>query len=492
MRVAIAGLHMECASFLPDELDFTGFERRAHRGAAMFDAFAGSNTAVGGFLAVLARAGIEPVGIVHADGGAAGVAADDAFERYRQEIVEGLEGLGDGIDGVLLHLHGAMVTPRRTDPDAELLAAVRAAVGPAKPVVVAFDYHGNLDAAGIAPATAAFGYRRSPHTDMGETGERAADCLVRTLKGEIRPVMAVAKPGLMVPSIFSATDLVPLSGIVTAARACSETADGYVDVSVFAGFSYADVPNCGFSVVAVTDNDAALADALARAISSEISERRHAIYAPAPVLGADEAVLHAIHRARTAVGPIVLVEHADRANDSTHGLRALLRHGAERAAVPSLWDPEAVAAALQAGPGAEVRLQIGGHSGALAGGPVPIEGRVRAVFPQLSYRGTTGMRAGALVDLGDVAVVETMGLTISLTGNPETAIDQDALTQVGLDLGDFDIVLLRSKTHFRAAFEPIASEIILMDTPDYGPADLTRLAYRHVPMDRVFPFVEDP
>ncbi|MCB9946262.1 MAG: M81 family metallopeptidase [Rhodospirillaceae bacterium] len=492
MRVAIAGLHMECASFLPGELDYAGFERAARRGGAIAEAFAGSNTAVGGFLAVLAREGIEPVGIVHADGGAAGMAADDAFERYRQEIVEGLEALGGSIDGVLLHLHGAMVTPGRTDPDAELLAAVRAAVGADRPVVVAFDYHGNLDGDGIAPATAAFGYRLSPHTDMGETGERAADCLVRTLRGEIRPVMAVAKPGLMVPSIFSATDLVPLSGIVAAARACSETADGYVDVSVFAGFSYADVPNCGFSVVAVTDGDPTLADALARAISGEISERRHALYAPAPVLGLDEAVLHAVHRARTAVGPVVLVEHADRANDSTHGLRALLRHGAKRTVVPSLWDPGAVAAALAVGPGAEVRLQVGGHSGPLTGGPVPLEGRVRAVFPQLRYRGTAGMRAGTPVDLGDVAVIESGGVTVSLTGKSETAIDEDALTQVGLRLGDFDIVLLRSKTHFRAAFEPIASEIILMDTPDYGPADLTRLAYRHVPMDRVFPFVEDP
>ncbi len=492
MRVAIAGMHMESASFLPSMLDHAGFERSARRGGEIVETFAGSNTAIGGFLAVLAREGIEPVGLVYADGGAGGAAADDAFERYRDEIVSGLVALATDVDGVLLHLHGAMVTPTRIDPDAELLAAVRAAIGPGKPIVVAFDYHGNLDAQGIAPATAVFGYRHSPHTDMGETGERAADCLARTLKGALKPVMELATPGLMVPSIFSATDLVPLAGIVSAAKACSETADRYVDVSVFAGFSYADVPNCGFSVVAVVDDDRRLADELARTLAAEIRERRHALYAPEPVLELDEAVLHAAHRARTSVGPIVLVEHADRNNDSTHGIRALLRHGAERAVVPNLWDPEAAAAALAAGPGAELRLTIGGRSGPKTGGPLPVEARVRSVAPQLVYRGTGAMRRGSLVDLGTVAVIETAGLTITLTGNAHTAIDEDALTQVGLAVGDFDIVLLRSKTHFRAAFEPIASEIILMDTPDYGPADLTRLSYRNVPKDVVFPFIQDP
>jgi microcystin degradation protein MlrC len=70
-----------------------------------------------------------------------------------------------------------------------------------------------------------------------------------------------------------------------------------------------------------------------------------------------------------------------------------------------------------------------------------------------------------------------------------SAIDLDALEQFGIDVAAQDIVLLRSKTHFRAVFEPLAAAIVIVDTPDWGPADLTLLPYRHapaglVPLDR--------
>src|SRR5690606_15009050 len=113
-----------------------------------------------------------------------------------------------------LDLHGAMATPTRLDADRETLERVRAVVGPTVPVMVALDYHANLDAQTIAAATAVFGYHFSPHTDMGPTGERAANCLFRTLRGEINPVSALVKPGVMVPSIFSATGMEPLKSIV--------------------------------------------------------------------------------------------------------------------------------------------------------------------------------------------------------------------------------------------------------------------------------------
>src|SRR3546814_15224936 len=97
----------------------------------------------------------------------------------------------------------------RVDPDGEIVRRVREAIGPDLPLMLALDYHGNLDAATIAEANGTFGYHFSPHIDMGETGRRAANCLVRMLRGEIRPITAIAKPGVMVPSIFSATDLQP-------------------------------------------------------------------------------------------------------------------------------------------------------------------------------------------------------------------------------------------------------------------------------------------
>lgn len=491
-RIAIAGLHMECATFLPHVTDLATFEANTVREQAMIDRYAGSNTVVGGFLAVLGDADATPVPLIHADGGAAGSADGAAVATLRAEIVERLTALAGQIDGVLLHLHGALATTDGDgDPDATILDAVRAAVGPDLPVMVAMDYHGNLDAGSIAGATAIFGYRRSPHTDMGETGERAAHCLLETLAGRCNPVMAIRRPNVMLPSIFSATDLKPLADILRAAKHPEGAEGRFVDVSVFAGFAYADVPNCGMSVVAVTDGDPDQAAGLADALSEEISNRRHALYAPTTVHSLEDGVARALDRARNATRPVVLLEHADRANDSTHGLRALLAKRARvRIAVPYLWDPVAASTALAAGEGATIRVALGGHSAPKAGGPVTVDARVVAVRPDFRYRGTGPMRVGAEIRLGDTALLDVDGISISVTSLAHSAIDFDPFRQFGLDPADFDIVLLRSKTHFRAVWDGYAADILIVDTDDYGPADLTRLPYSRAPIAASYPFYD--
>ncbi|MCC1491864.1 M81 family metallopeptidase [Cognatishimia sp. F0-27] len=479
-RIALAGLHMECASFLPHVTHRDVFEACTVRGHAVLDRFRGSNTVMGGFLSVIDAAGAEAIPILHADGGAAGLADQAAVAEYRAEIVEGLLALDGGIDGVLLHLHGAMVTQDEFDPDAMTLDVIRSAVGPDLPIMVAFDYHANLDAASIDAATAAFGYRYSPHIDMGATGERAARCLLRTLAGEIRPAMALARPGLILPSIFSATDLAPLKDLVAeAARQSGDSVD-YRDMSLFAGFAYADVPNCGASVVAVVDGTKATAEALAAELSGKMAQARAALSSAAPVYGLAEGIERALALADRSSRPVVVLEHADRANDSTHGLRMLLG-AAERAriAVPFLWDPGAVRTAMQAGVGGEVTLALGGHSAPLAGGPVTVRAKVAAVRSDFTYRGTGAMRAGSEVRLGDSVLLDVKGLMISVTSLSQSAIDFDPFHQFDLDPADFDIILLRSKTHFRAAWEGYAAGIVIVDTPDYGPADISALPYRH-------------
>lgn len=479
-RIAIAGLHMECASFLPHVTMYDVFETRTVRGADLLETYRGSNTVPGGFLASLNKACAEAVPIIHVDGGAAGLADQDAIAGYRQEIVDGLKALLGSIDGVLLHLHGAMVTQNDLDPDATTLHAVRQAAGPDLPIMVAMDYHGNLDANSIDGATAVFGYRYSPHVDMGATGERAAQYLLKTLAGDIQPAMAIARPGLILPSIFSATDLTPLNVMVETAETHSNDGDPYADVSLFAGFAYADVPNCGASVVAVVDGSQEDAQSLADRLSAQLASHRAVLSSPVPVYDLATGVEKALAIAQTADRPVVLLEHADRANDSTHGLTALLQQASRaRVAVPFFWDPTAVVEAMSAGESAFIDLALGGNSGPLAGHPVLVRARVEHVRPDFTYRGTGTMRAGSEVRLGDTVLLDVDGMKITVTSLSQSAIDFDPFTQFGLDPADFDIVLLRSKTHFRAAWEPFAAEIIIVDTPDYGPANLSTLPYRH-------------
>ena len=489
LRVAIAGFKLESVTFLPNLTTLADYQAVESSGAALIDAHRGANTPVGGFIAVCEREGIDMLPIVYTEAGAAGPSSDEAYDHYLGRILEGLK--NEKINGVLLDLHGAMTTPTRLDADADILAAVRHQVGSQTRIMVALDYHANLDENTIRDADAAFGYHFSPHTDQAETGERTANCMVRTLRGEINPVWALIKPGLMVPSIFSATNLEPLASVVQDSIARAKNSKRYLDVSVFAGFSYADVPNCGFSVLAVTDGDHEMAKKIASEFSNTIRTSRAAFSHQELLYGIEDGIAEACRIADHSDRPVVLLEHADRMVDSTYVLRAVLERRLGRTAVPFLWDPKAAAAGMAAGVGAQVRLSVGGHSSDRAGGPVTVEGKVVFAGPK-SFHATGPYYTGRLVDLGDVVVIDTSFLVLSITSRPSVAVSEDCFTQLGMRASDFDFILLRSKTHFRAAYEPIAAAIIMIDTPDWGPADLTTLNYVHVPRDRTYPFTDAP
>ena len=471
LRIALGGVMLESVSFLTLLTTLDELRAAEAEGPALLERFRGTNTIPGGFIGVCEAASVEIVPLMFVDAGAAGPMTDDAFIDYADRICAGLQAAGP-LDGVLLALHGALTTPTRLDPDREITERVRAVMGRATPVAVAMDYHANLDAHVLAHVDALFGYHYSPHTDIAATGERAAHCLLRMILTGHRPAMALVKPGIMVPSIFSATGIEPLASLVRASVAMARPAPDFLDVTIFAGFSYADVPNCGFSVLAVAD-DKAEAQRVAESLSARIAGLRAGLLHRDLVLDMTTGVDQALARAGTG-RPVVLLEHADRCNDSTYLLRALLERGVRGAAVPYIWDPAAAAAAAAAGVGARVTLDVGGHSSPRAGGVVRLTGVVRSAG-EVEYRTTGAYMNGRLVQLGMTAVLDVEGLMVSLVSRPTLTVDLDPFEQFGLRAQDFAIIVLRSKTHFRAAYEPIAECILIVDTPDWGPADLTTL-----------------
>lgn len=484
MRLALAGFAHETVTFLPTETTLDDFNLTAHRGDGIIETFRGSKAVAGGFISACEREGVDMTGLLYAECAPSGPVSEDAFQFYLDAIRAGLDDPGTRPDGLLLHLHGAMATRLRQDPETAFLQSLRDTVGPDFPIALALDLHGNLSPALLPLADVICGYHHSPHVDMDRTGERAARLLIAKLRGEIDPVMAMRKPGIVLPSIFTATSLSPLSEIMAAARDW-EKRDGVLDVSVFTGFAYADVNCIGCSVIAVADGNELLANRVADDLARQISDRRHELYKKKLLLPVPSAVDEAMAHAATTDKPVVILEHADRMNDSTHVLHECVKRGLKRVAVPYLWDPAAVRSAVQAGVGTHVATAVGGRSSAQAGDPVLLQGPVRFAGPK-RYVGTGPMRQGVPVDLGDAAVIDSNGITVILTSNQLSAIDADPFIQFGLDPNDFDIIVLRSKTHFRAVYEDLADRIIIAETRDWGPADLSTLPYRNVPPG-VFP-----
>ncbi len=482
LRIAVGGFALESVSFLTQETGVEAFEREARRDAALTEGLRCSATVAGGFLDVLAEARAEAVPLVYSDCSAAGPASDAAFEFFRDELLERLKAALP-LDGVLLFLHGAMTTPTRTDPEGDLLESIRALFGPGLPVVVAFDLHANLSPRTAVLCDGIFGFHFSPHVDMAETGRRAAHGLLAKLKHGQDPQLAMVKVPLVLPSIFTATALAPLSDIVEESLSLPKRVPDIVDASVFCGFAYADTPDLGFSVVVIADGDQDLAERESESLAARIWQNREALLHEELVFGLEEGLSEARRIAADSDHPVVVLEHADRLNDSTWCLRRLIE-GAPglpglKVHCPYLWDPVTAAAAVSSGAGRRLDVRLGGHSSLRAGGPIVGEAEVLWAGEKV-FTGTGPMREGRRIDLGAAALLRIGDVTVSVISNSTTAIDLDALEQFGIDSGEQNILLLRSKTHFRAVFEPLAAAVVIVDTPDWGTAELARLPYRHV------------
>jgi len=315
---------------------------------------------------------------------------------------------------------------------------------------------------------------------MAETGARAARLLLAAIEGQSRPHLSLVKPPVVLPSIFTATDLPPLKDIVAASVDAPNRDSRILDASVFCGFAYSDTQDIGFSVAVISDNDHTRGDALAAELGERIWEAREALLHAELVYNLEQGVDHARDLARCNNKPVVMVEHADRRNDSTWGLKALLaRQDTPSSYVPFLWDPETAAQACMAGKGARIAMRLAGKSSNRAGGPVEAEAEVLRAG-HVRFLGTGPLYGGCLVDLGPAALLRLGPVLVSVTTSSVCAIDLDCFHAFDISPEGVQLILLRSKTHFRTVFEPLAAEIVIVDTPDWGPANLTTLPYRYV------------
>src|SRR5437868_461421 len=114
-------------------------------------------------------------------------------------------------------------------------AAQGRAVGPDLPVAVSLDLHGNLSQSLVENCTLAVAYRTCPHVDQRECGRRVASLLARTLRGEVRPAQALAKPPLLINIMAHDTSCEPLASFMAAAREL-EGRPGVLAASLLPGF----------------------------------------------------------------------------------------------------------------------------------------------------------------------------------------------------------------------------------------------------------------
>ncbi len=478
MRLFLAMLSHETNTFSNVPTDRGQFEaRHLHYGGEIVETFRGTGTCLGGMIAAAERLGARLVPSVAAAASPAGRVTRDIYTHVKDRMLADLRAAGP-VDGVLLDLHGAMVPEGLDDGEGDVIAAVRAAVGPDVPIAVTLDLHGNLTEAMVRGADLLHGYKTYPHVDMAERGVEAAERLAEAVGKRIRPTAAFRRPPLMPPIGAQRTAVGPMRRLYDMADEM-ERDPRVLSISIFAGFPYADIPEAGLGIYVVTDGDVALAEELAERLSRTAWAHRHEfVHTGLPVP-------EAVRRALAAEGqPIVLADMADNtgggaAGDGTEILRELVRVGARSAVVACLWDPGAVQECMRAGVGARVTLDVGGKVDDRHGAPLRVTGVVRTLSDgRFVHKGPMGR--GLPGRLGTTAVLDVDGVKVILISYRWQTLDPEMLRFVGIEPLDHKIVVVKSTIHYRAAFEPLAREIVEVDAPGLSSSNLDRFRFERV------------
>jgi microcystin degradation protein MlrC len=478
MRIAVAGIMHESNTFNPLRTDRASFAAQSLVfGDALLDEWREAHHEVGGFIEAVSQAGDEVVPIAMAWATPSGPVVGTVLDEITGRIIDGLR--QHKPDGLLLALHGAMVADTYPDADGEIVTRIRAAMGPAFPIVVTFDLHGNLSERVIAGSHAAVSYRTNPHVDQRECGQRAARIMHRMLHDGLRPCQALAKPPVIVNIMVHDTSCEPLKSFIDEARAL-ERQPGIIAVSLLPGFAYADVPQMGPAIVVVTEGDAALARRTADALGDRLWQARERLAARLP--DAAEAVATAM---RSPKPPVVLVETGDNvgggsAGDSTIILAELLRQQATEWVV-CLYAPQAVQQCAAAGVNNTVRLRVGGQVDRLHGDPVEVTGRVRVLHDGTYLEPLVRHGGRRLNHMGLTALVEVPGpslLVLNTQRHPPFSLGQ--LTCLGIQPERQRILVVKAAIAYKAAYGPVAGSVIAVDTPGLTAVNPERFNYRHI------------
>jgi microcystin degradation protein MlrC len=438
----------------------------------------GKLTEMGGFIDVLSRSDVSMSPIIAGWAITANGLIESDFAILSDQFTCGLQQAHP--DAVLLALHGAQVAVGQDDVAGHLLARTREIIGPDKPIVITLDLHANITQRMISSADAIVGYHTYPHIDMFETGQKAARLLLRTMAGEIRPAMGFCKMPLIVPAENSQTSSGPFCALMRSAEELEVSGEAEA-VSLFPVQPWMDIPEMGSAVVAVTNGDPEGAQTIADRLARRFWDSKREF--DVPLTPVPEAIAAAL---ALQEGPAVLAESADSTGsgspgDSTGVLKHLLTAPLDGPAAIFLVDPAGVAKAVAAGVGATVTMEVGGAFDKVHSTPVSVTGYVRLISDGRWIARARGYNTGITNSMGRAVVLEVGHVQILMAERSAMTVDPALFRSHGIDPVYCRIVVVKSPNGFRAAYEPIAKAIYVVDTPGVSTANLKSLPFRRVP-----------
>ncbi|MBS1828125.1 MAG: M81 family metallopeptidase [Acidobacteria bacterium] len=487
--IGIGGVVHETNTFNPKKTTLADFEAGIGgrpgilRGDDIIKLSRNANNTITGFINGAEERGLQLYPSLVAGPQTIGLVLDSVFDSLTKEMIDRLK-KAPKLDGILLFLHGTMVTESHPHADAEVVRRVRQAFGNTVPIVVVHDFHANVSEEIVKMTTVLITYKECPHLDAMDRGVQGARLMADIVSGKVKPTQAIVKPPMLLNILFHNTYAAPLKAVTDESKKLEKNPKVLV-ASVPGGYQYADIPAMGPSIIVVTDNDPALAKREAERLSNMLWDLRPQLTFNAP--DAATAVKMAMNNGKF---PVALMDAGDNigggsAGDATYILAELMKQKADGWVV-AISDPAAVQAAIKAGIGGKFDMAVGGKTDNLHGDSVRVRGRVRGLHDGQFIEPAVRHGGGRYWDMGISAVIQVEGSTIDspnyiiLTPKRVIPFSIGQLTSLGILPERMKILVAKGTVAPRAAYEPVTAKIITVDSGGVTGMNPARFPYKHI------------
>lgn len=462
-RVMVGAFAHETNTFNPFVTDVDVFKSHTRYGADVLK----DGGCIGGFMEIMNQHGqeVECIGAVSSGASPAGTVTAKAFDFVSGAMLEFLD--KNQVDAVYLNIHGAMACENHPDGEGALVEMVRKKVGPNIPIMLTADLHATLTNAKVNNSNSVSVYRTYPHVDTRQCGIETAWVMLKTLRGEIKPVVAFAKRPLMIcPPLNVLPNEMPMKLTYDRAREMERTLFGALLACPAQGFMQQDVPECGVGAAVTIDRNREMAQKMADELGDIMFAHRKEYWVHLP--DAAEAVSLAMQSKKP---PVAISDGGDNIGGGTPGdgtllLFEILKQRVDTAFVP-IWDAESARKAAAAGKGATVSLDVGGKSHPFYGPPVSLTGQVVAVYIS--------------ADKKDISArVDVKGVSVLLNSRPIGPGDMGRPNALGIYPEKYRITVCKGGFAFRTTYRPDTYSYILADTPGFTSTGIKNWTYTKV------------
>jgi len=472
MKIMVGGFYHETNTFNPFKTtvkDFVFVE-----GEEMLNRVAATE--------VFKKAGAEVIPSIYAFGLPSGIVEERTYKYYADKILDVLK--RETVDGIWLHLHGAMFVQHIGSGELQLLKDIRKIVGDEIPISITLDLHAN-NAINLGNYVNIMrSYRSVPHVDQQETEEITAHLLLECIKERITIRPSLIRVPMIIGGEMALGAIEPMKSIFNKLEETEKT-EGILTASFMLGCAWSDTENTAASVVVVPKSDKyyALSQDKAKMLAKYTFSKRKEFNFEAIALDPPEAISMALSSEQR---PVFISDSGDNSTGGGVGINTVLLElwlrqkdlKGKKICLATINDARAYTECQKYDIGDRVNIDVGiGHDENSKS--ITLSGILKAKGDLLGYLGCTSDKVGG------VATISIGNIEVSIANKGDSFITLEHFKAAGLDINEYDIICVKQGYLF-SELRSISKLAILALTPGATYQLLDKLNYKHIPRP-IFP-----